>query len=180
MYGSLPRKPINRRCTIITDLEVTTSVEEEVLWLDIAMGDTLRVEILDTDEKLLEATFAFAGAHLTLFDGSVEVSTGTVLHDFAPVVCLVLDEIHRLDDINMMECRGYTELGRQLLDVLLLCFVLPAFTELLDCIKLFFAPIPLVSETDDAGRALTNGNLLANPVLLQQTRRTPGTTLMVR
>lgn len=177
MYSGLPRKPINRGRTIITDLQVAVSVEEEVLWLEIAMRDALRVEILDTHEKLLEATLALTRTHLTLFNRSVEVSTGAVLHDFAPVMCFVLYEIHRLDNINVVERRGDAKLGSQFLDILFLCLVLPTLAEFLDSIEFLFTPIPLVSETDDTSRTLTNRNLLANPVLLQQTRtrRTPGT-----
>lgn len=92
-------------------LEMALGVEEQVLWLDITVGDALTVEIVDTAEDLLETTLDLARGHVALLDGGVEVSTGTELHDFAPVLLLVLDEVDCLDDVDVVEGGRYTELG---------------------------------------------------------------------
>jgi hypothetical protein len=48
---------------------------------------------------------------------------------------LVLHEVHRLDDVDVVECRADAELGGQLFDVVLLRLVLPPLAELLDAGK---------------------------------------------
>ena len=44
---------------------------------------------------------------------------------------LVLHQVDGLHDVDVMERRRDTELGSELLDILLLCLVLPPFPELL-------------------------------------------------
>ena len=113
-------------------LEVALFVEKEVLGLDVSMGDALRVEVLDTLENLFETTLYLTGTHATTSDRRVEITAGTVLHDLAPVLVLILDKINGLDDVWVVEGRRDAEFGSELLDILFLCLVLTTFTELLE------------------------------------------------
>jgi len=114
-----------------THLEMTASVEVQILRFDIAMGNALRVKVCDASEELLEAALDLARAHLALLDGGVEIPTRTVLHHFAPMMLLVLDEVDRLDNVGMVQGRGDTKLGRELFDVFLFCLVLSPLSEFL-------------------------------------------------
>lgn len=96
------------------------SVEKEIFWLDIPMGDTLGMQVPDTVEYLLEATLDFAGTHATFLDSSVEVTARTKLHDLAPFLVLILHQVDGLDDVDVMQCRGDAEFRGELLDVFLL------------------------------------------------------------
>lgn len=60
-------------------------IEEDVLELEIAMGNTLTVEVANAVQKLPEAALDFAGTHATLPDGAVEVDPSAELRDLAPV-----------------------------------------------------------------------------------------------
>jgi hypothetical protein len=84
---------------------VTSAVKQKVLGLDIPMSDTHRVKVLDSLEDLLETALDLADAHVALLDGGVQVSTGAILHDFTPVMLLVLNEIDSLDDVGMVQSR---------------------------------------------------------------------------
>ena len=79
------------------------SVEEEILRLDVAMGDALAVEVGDAGEHLPEAALDLWGGHAALLDDGVEIAAGAVLHDLAPVVAFVLDKIDGLDNVFMMQ-----------------------------------------------------------------------------
>ena len=80
-------------------------IEEQVLGLEVAVCYSLAVQIRHTSEDLLEATLHLAGRHAAFLDGSIEVSSGTELHDFAPALLLILHEIHRLDYVDVMQRR---------------------------------------------------------------------------
>ena len=81
--------------------------------------------------NLLEGTFDLGRAHTATLDGSVQVTTGTILHDLAPVLMLVLDQVDSFNDVWMMQCGADAELGSEFLDVLSVGFVLALFAELL-------------------------------------------------
>ena len=49
--------------------------------------------------------------HSPLLDCSVQISSWTKLHDFTPVLILILYQINRLHDIGMMQRRWDTELS---------------------------------------------------------------------
>ena len=106
-------------------------VEEEVLRLDVTMGNTLTVKIRNTGEDLLEAALDLARRHPTALYRRIQVTAWAELHDLAPVLGLVLNEVDSLDDVDVMRRRRYTELCRKLLDVLLLRLVLSPLPELL-------------------------------------------------
>jgi hypothetical protein len=110
---------------------MTASVKVQILRFDIAMGNALRVKVCDASEELLEAALDLTRAHLALLDGGVEIPTGAVLHHFAPMMLLILDEVDRLDNVGMVQGRRDTKLGRELFDVFLFCFVLSPLSEFL-------------------------------------------------
>jgi hypothetical protein len=62
------RPPSTRR---IAYLDMTPSIQQQVLWLDITMGNTHRVKILNTQQHLLERTFNLSTRHSTFLDGSI-------------------------------------------------------------------------------------------------------------
>lgn len=81
---------------------MTTGIKEEILRFDIAMSDTLSVQIRNTSDNLLETALDLGWTHTTLLDGSIQVTTRAELHYFAPVMIVVLNKIHSFDDINVM------------------------------------------------------------------------------
>ena len=95
------------------------------------MGHALAMEVGYPRQDLLETTLDLARGHPAALDGRIQVASRTELHDLAPVLVLVLDEVDRLDDVHVMQRGRYAELRRELLDVLLLRLVLSSLTELL-------------------------------------------------
>lgn len=81
------------------------------------MSDTLTVQVRHASENLLEAAFNLAGGHAALLYRRVKISSGTEFHDFTPMLLLVLNEINRLDNIDVVQCGRYAKLCSQLLDV---------------------------------------------------------------
>lgn len=110
---------------------MTLRIKEEVLRLDVTMCDTLVVEVLNPSENLPETTFHLRWGHATSLDRSIEITARAELHDFAPMQSLVLNEVHGLDDVDVMERRRDAELRRELLDVFFLSLIFPPFPELL-------------------------------------------------
>ena len=99
---------------------------------------------------------------------------------------LVLDQVYRLNDVRMVECRRDTEFCGEFLDVFFLSFVFPSFAELLkakserlfspggtmtrvtdlDGVDLLLGSIPLVHQTNDGGGPLADCTVVADTVLL--------------
>ena len=147
MYCRLPWEAIHRRGTVVanlrhrqrmkrcgtseTHLQVALGVKEQVLRFDIPVCYTLTMEVVHTCENLFEAAFDFGRRHSTPLDRRVQITSRAELHDLAPVHVLILHKIDRLDNVDMMESRRDAELGCELLDVFLLCLILPSFPELL-------------------------------------------------
>ena len=96
------------------------------------MGDSLSVEVAQASEELLEAAFDLGCAHTAFANGSVQISTCAILHDFAPCMVLILHKIDRLNDIGVMKGRRNAKLRGKLLDILLFGLILSAFPELLE------------------------------------------------
>jgi hypothetical protein len=67
LVSSIPRNME----TWVTYLDMTPAVQQQVLWLDITVRDTHRVEVLNTQQDLLERAFDFSARHSTLFDSGV-------------------------------------------------------------------------------------------------------------
>ena len=115
-----------------TYLEVALHVEEQVLRLNVTMGDTLTVEVGNASQDLLEAALDLAWRHATTFNGRIQITAGAELHHLAPMLSLILDQIDSLHDVDMMQCGRYAELGGELLDILFLCFILSPLPKLLE------------------------------------------------
>ncbi len=81
---------------------MTLAIEEYILRFEITMGNTLRMEVGNSFQDLLEATFDFARGHTPFLDRGVEVTPRTVFHDLAPMLILILDEIDRLNNVDVM------------------------------------------------------------------------------
>jgi hypothetical protein len=114
-----------------THLQVTLVIEEYILRFEVAVSNTLRMEVGNSLQDLLEATLDFARRHTPFLDRGVEVTTGAEFHDLAPVLVLVLNEIYGLNDVDVMEGGRYTKFGGKFLHVFLFRLVLPSLSELL-------------------------------------------------
>jgi len=152
------------------------------------MGDSLSVEVVQASEELLEGAFDLCSVHTPFADGSVQISTRTELHDFAPGMVLILQKIDRLDDIRVMEGRRNAILRGKFLDVVLFALVLPALPELLENkgsvgqprrtgrwvgqmgwqhlngIDFPLSSVPLVRETNDASSTLSDRKLATDTI----------------
>ena len=78
-------------------------IKEDVLRLEVTVGDALRMEVADAGKDLLEATLDLARGHVALLDRSVEVAATAELHDLTPFLALVLNEVDGLDDIDVVQ-----------------------------------------------------------------------------
>ena len=96
------------------------------------MGDSLSVEVTQTSEELLEAALYLGSVHTTFANGSVQISTCTKLHDFAPGMIFVLHKVDRLHNIGVMKGRRDAKLRCKLLDVLLFTLILSTLPKLLE------------------------------------------------
>jgi hypothetical protein len=146
---------------------VTLVIEEYILRFEVAVGNTLRMEVGNSLQNLLEATLDFARRHTPFLDRGVEVTTGTEFHDLAPVLVLILNEIYRLNDVDVMEGGRYTKFGGKFLHVFLFRLVLSSLSELLDSVKLLFSSIPFVCEAHDGCSTLSDGNAFASAIFLR-------------
>ena len=81
---------------------MTLVIEKYVLRFEVAVSDPLGMEVGNSVQDLLEATFNFARRHTAFLDRGVEVTTGAEFHDLTPVLILVLDEIYGLNDVDVM------------------------------------------------------------------------------
>ena len=161
---ALPAHAEHVRHAKVGDLDVAFGVEEQVLGLDVAVCDAHRVQVGDAGEDLFEVAVDLGGSEVALLDDGVQVAARAVLHDLAPVLLLVLDQVNRLDDVvaeggrggdhvsdarsdgrrkserdALVQGRRDAELARELLDILLLGLVLAALAEL--CL-LYTSPSP--------------------------------------
>lgn len=81
---------------------MTLVIEEYILGLEVAVSNPLRMEVGNSMQDLFEATFDFTRRHTPFLDRGVEVTTGAVFHDLAPVLTLILDEIYGLNNVDVM------------------------------------------------------------------------------
>ena len=125
----LERIPENDRAAKINDLHDTMLIDHYIVQLQISMRKTHAVEILHTRHDLQRAATYLLPAHLASHDDREEVER-CVLHDFVPLA-LLLNDIHRLDDVTVVERGADTEFGRDLLVVFSLRLVRMPVSELL-------------------------------------------------
>ena len=110
---------------------MTLVIEEYILRFEVTVGHTLRMEVGNPLQDLLEATFGFAWSHTPFLDRGVEVTTWAEFHDLAPVLILILNEIYSLNDVDVMEGGRYAKFGGKFLHVFLFRLVLPSLSEFL-------------------------------------------------
>ena len=67
------------------------------------MRNSLAVQIRNAGQYLLKAAFNFAWRHSALLNCGIEVTAWTEFHHLAPMLVFVLDQIDRLDDIDVMQ-----------------------------------------------------------------------------
>ena len=113
-------------------LEPAPEIKEQIFRLDIPVGDSLSVEVIQTSEELLEAAFHLGSAHTTFANGSVQIPTCAKLHDFAPGMGFVLQKVDRLDNIWVVKDGRNAILRGDLLDVLPFSLTPSAFPKLLE------------------------------------------------
>lgn len=129
-----------------------------VVQLQITMRQAHRVQIADTVDDLQERTGNFLARHLPSHDDGEQIEWG-VFHDLEPSVVL-LDDIHGLDDVAMVEGRTNTELGRHFFRIILLRFPRMSLSELFDCKRDTIAA-PLQQAHGTAGAGAQNFSELA-------------------
>jgi hypothetical protein len=109
------------------------------------------------------------------------------LTHLTPVMIFILDQIHRLDNVGMVQGRGDAEFRRELLHVVPFAFILATLTKLLlrhplyqqtkanrklqphlYGIKLLRGLVPFMSQSDDSRCAFADSDLFACAILLQE------------
>lgn len=132
----------------VGDLEVAFAVEEQVLQLDVAVGDAVVVQVAHAAAQLLEETQAVGGLVVAaglggdeqaLLDEVVQLAVRAELHDVVPAA-VVGAQPHCLDDVGVVQALGDAVLGLDLLDVVVLGLVLVAAPEFLDGVQLVAGP----------------------------------------
>jgi hypothetical protein len=160
-----------------TDFQMTLGIKVKILRFEISMGHALAMQVREAADDLFETTFDLGLGHAASFDRGVEISAWAKLHYFAPTQMFVLDEVHGFDDVYVVQGRGYTKLGSEFLHVFLFRLVLSPFAELLDGVKLLFASVPLMGETDDGGSTLADSDFLANAIFRETGHTVTGSGL---
>ena len=119
----------------IGDLELAVFGEQQVLQLDVAVGNAIRVQIADALDQLLEQAEtilpAVFGLEVALRYEAEQVTLGTVLHDMIPA-SVIGTEADRLHDIGMMQTLADSVLGLDLVVVFLLGLAMRLSPEFLD------------------------------------------------
>lgn len=115
------------------DLQLPTRIKKQVFGFDVPVSHSLFVKIINAAEDLLEAAFHFTRRHASFLDGSIQVTSGTIFHNLAPVLILILHQIHSLDYVHMVQSGRNAEFGCELLDILFLGLVLATLAKFLRC-----------------------------------------------
>lgn len=163
----------------IGNLQGAARGEQQILGLEVAVGNAHLVEVLDTPHHLLEEAVGLLDLQLAARqDESVQVAASTELHDLAVVALGVLEQVEGVDDVGVAQGRRDAELGRKALAVLLLRLVRPS-AELLDCEQLLAAAANLFVRYPDDAKGASADDFLALAVLLHQGRGGVGPALLV-
>lgn len=118
------------RAAKVNDLEHAHTIEDEVIELEVAMGDTHAVQVIEALKELPPAASDFLAGHHTAHD-HVKQIVGAVFHDFVKMA-VFLDQVQGLNHVRVMKCRTNAEFVGHLLDIVLFGFVRKPFPELLD------------------------------------------------
>jgi len=81
---------------------VPACIKIDILWLDVSVGYALGMKIVDSGDKLPEATFGLACGHTTLLDCYIQVTAWTVFHHLAPALLVVLDKVDSLNNVDVV------------------------------------------------------------------------------
>lgn len=154
----------------VGDFQGAASGEQQVLGLEVAVGNAHLVEVLDAPHHLLEEAVGLLNLQLAARqDESVQIAASTKLHDLAKVALGVLEQIKGVDDVGVAQGGGDAELGREALAVLLLRLVGPS-AEFLDGEELLAAGAHLLVRYPDDAKGATADDFLAFAILFHQRR----------
>lgn len=115
----------------IGDLDVTVVSHEDVLELDVAMCDSMVMEMADPAQDLLEDAVSIFGLEVLPFHEAEQLALLAVFHDMIPAA-VVRAESDCPDDIGMVERLGNGIFGFDLADVFFLSFPRRLFAKLFD------------------------------------------------
>ena len=85
----------------VGDLEVALVRHEQVLELDVAMGDAVRVQVADPAEELFPQAEIVVQCQVAFLHQRVEFALGTVFHDDVPAAG-VGAESDAFDDVGVV------------------------------------------------------------------------------
>lgn len=105
----------------IRDLDVTVVGHEDVLELDVAMCDSMVMEMADPAQDLFEDTVSIFGLEVLPFDQAEQLALLAVFHDMIPAT-VIRAQSDCPDDIGMVERLGNGIFGFDLADVFFLGF----------------------------------------------------------
>lgn len=83
----------------IGNLDVTFRIDQEILWFDIPVSYSHRVQVRDTGNDLFEVRVDLHWFEITFLDRSVKISSRTIFHNFAPMLLFVLNKIDSFDNV---------------------------------------------------------------------------------
>ncbi len=143
----------------VGDLELAAAGEQQVLELDVAVGDAVAVQIVDAAEQLLEQTQSVLELEVVpeqaLLHECVQLAGAAVLHDVVPAAA-VRAQPDRVHDVGVVQALGYAVLGLDLLDVLVLVLARFLASELLDGVQLLARSALADHELDRRRRAFAD------------------------
>lgn len=119
----------------VGNLELAVLCDEQVLELDVTMGNAIGVQVVDALDELLEEAQAILKLGLAfqvaLLHKAEQVALGAVFHDVVPP-SVISAEANRLDNVWMMQALADAELRLDLLVIILLALPARLASELLD------------------------------------------------
>lgn len=110
---------------------MTSPIEQQILRLNVPMGDSHRMQIGNSFENLLEVAIDRRARHIALLDRRVQIAARAVLHHLTPMMTFVLDEIDGFDHVGVVQGGRDAELRGELLNVVFLRLVLASLSEFL-------------------------------------------------
>ena len=142
------------RDTKVGNLDMPLIRKEQVLQLDVTMGDAILVKIRNAPDDLLEEAHLIVVLEVITLDKREQLPVGAVFHHVVPTPIAGAEAI-RLDDVRVFQAVGNAELGLDFLFVFSRALVLGHFAELLDRIPRIFVAFP-VHDAHGGGCSFTN------------------------